>query len=175
MAKKSNKKQVKTKKVVNKATTPTEEKIQDIEVKEDAEASKVNNETKVSKQVKSEKKAVKDTKGSKSKVESKKSKKTWFRDFKAELKKVVWPSGKELFSNTAVVIIVVVVVSVLIFVLDLIFGALTKFEVTQIEKFQNKTTNSIVENITAENQTLGDNSTESGTTEVDLTPENSEE
>ncbi len=174
MAKKNNKKQVKSKKVANKTTTPAEEKA--IDVKEDAEIEKVDNEVnnKKSKDAKPEKKVAKDKKDSKSKVESKKNEnnKRWFRDFKAELKKVIWPTGKELFSNTAVVIMVVVLVSVLIFVLDLLFGALTKFEVKQIEKLKNETSNSIVENVTDENQTLGDNNVETGTTEIDLTPKN---
>ena len=30
-------------------------------------------------------------------------KKHWFKDFKAEIKKIVWPTGKKLFDNTVVV------------------------------------------------------------------------
>lgn len=172
MAKKNNKKQVKTNKVVNKATTPAEEDVKDVDVKEESQAEKVDNKVsaKESKSVKPEKKTSKDKKDSKKSDD--KTKKRWFKEFKAELKKVIWPTGKELFNNTAVVLMVVVLVSVLIFILDLAFGALTKFEVKQIEKFKNETSNSIVENATDENQTLGDNNTEIGTTEIDLTPGN---
>lgn len=169
MAKKNNKKQVKTKKVVNKATTPAEEKVEEVKETETpiADNKAVAKESKSTKPEKKENKDKKETK----KVDDK-NKKRWFKDFKAELKKVNWPTGKELFNNTAVVLMVVIVVSVLIFVLDLAFGALTKFEVKQIEKFKNETSNSIVENEADENKTTGDNNTETGTTEIDLTQEN---
>ncbi len=169
MAKKNNKKQVKTKKVVNKATTPAEEKVEEVKETETPIADN-KAEAKEGKSAKLEKNASKDKKETK-KIDDK-NKKRWFRDFRSELKKVNWPTGKELFNNTAVVLMVVVVVSVLIFILDLAFGALTKFEVKQIEKFKNETSNSIVENVSNENQTIGDNNTETGTTEIDLTPGN---
>ena len=34
----------------------------------------------------------------------------WFREMKSELKKVVWPSGKQLVNNTVVVLIVGIIV-----------------------------------------------------------------
>lgn len=42
----------------------------------------------------------------------------------AELKKVVWPSKKELTQQTGIVIVVVAVVAAYIWVLDTIFGFL---------------------------------------------------
>ena len=41
---------------------------------------------------------------------------------KSELKKVSWPTRKQLINNTAIVIVCVVIVSVVIFVLDIVFG-----------------------------------------------------
>ena len=46
----------------------------------------------------------------------------WFRDFKSEGKKVVWPSGKQVVNNTIVVIIAVVVVCIFVYILDITFG-----------------------------------------------------
>lgn len=157
MAKKNKKKQVKeSKKVVNKATTPAEEKVTEVETSETTEKEELNKKAESQKEKTNKKEAKKDNKKS-----DEKNKKSWFKGFKAELKKVIWPSKKELFDNTTVVIIVVAIVSVLIFVLDLIFGALTKFEVKQIEKIKNETTNSIVENQVEDNQTTeGENSVE---------------
>ena len=42
--------------------------------------------------------------------------------FVSEMKKVVWPSKKQIINNTVVVAVVVVVAAVLIMVLDAVFG-----------------------------------------------------
>ena len=34
----------------------------------------------------------------------------WFREMKSELKKVVWPSGKQLVNNTVVVLVAGIIV-----------------------------------------------------------------
>ena len=47
----------------------------------------------------------------------------FFRDYKSELKKVVWPSKKQLINNTIVVIVVVLIASVFILLLDMLFGS----------------------------------------------------
>ena len=64
--------------------------------------------------------------------------KKWFKDFKSELKKIIWPSQKQLWENTAVVISMVVIVSVIIFLLDLGFKALNELEVKGAEDLKNK-------------------------------------
>ena len=46
----------------------------------------------------------------------------FFRDTASEMKKVVWPSKKQIINNTIVVAVVVVVAAVLIMVLDAVFG-----------------------------------------------------
>lgn len=46
----------------------------------------------------------------------------YFRDTFSEMKKVVWPSKKQVINNTLVVAVVVVVAALLIFVLDTVFG-----------------------------------------------------
>ena len=45
-----------------------------------------------------------------------------FRDMKGELKKVVWPSKKQIVNNTLVVIAVVIICGLVIFGLDNLFG-----------------------------------------------------
>ena len=42
----------------------------------------------------------------------------WFREMKSELKKVVWPSGKQLVNNTLVVLAAVLVVGVVVCLFD---------------------------------------------------------
>ncbi len=46
----------------------------------------------------------------------------WFREMKSELKKVVWPSGKQLVNNTLVVLGAVLVVGVIVCLFDLAAG-----------------------------------------------------
>jgi len=42
----------------------------------------------------------------------------WFREMKSELKKVVWPTGKQLLNNTLIVLGAVIVFGVLLFAFD---------------------------------------------------------
>ena len=46
----------------------------------------------------------------------------WLRDLRSEAKKVVWPSGKQVFNNTSIVILVVIVVCAFVALLDFGFG-----------------------------------------------------
>lgn len=48
----------------------------------------------------------------------------WFHELKVEAKKVVWPSGKSVWKNTLVVIVVLVILCTVVTVLDLVFGGL---------------------------------------------------
>lgn len=45
--------------------------------------------------------------------------KTYFKGVKAETKKVIWPTKKEIVNYTGVVILMVVVVGIVVWVLDL--------------------------------------------------------
>ena len=55
------------------------------------------------------------------KKENNKNKKSFFKDFKAELKKVVWPTPKQLVNNTVAVITIVLITAAIVLVLDLVF------------------------------------------------------
>ena len=46
----------------------------------------------------------------------------YFKGVKSELKKVTWPSFKQVAKNTWTVIVAVIIVGLFIFVLDTIFG-----------------------------------------------------
>ena len=50
-----------------------------------------------------------------------KNKKHFFKDFKAELKKVIWPTPTQLVKSTMAVVFIVVVTAVIVFVLDVVF------------------------------------------------------
>ena len=59
-----------------------------------------------------------------------KTKKHFFKDFKAELKKVIWPTPKQLANNTSAVIAIVLVTAVIVFVLDVAFDLGNKYGIT---------------------------------------------
>ncbi len=51
----------------------------------------------------------------------------FFKDVKAELKKVTWPTKKQAIRNTVVVLVFLVVIGLFVFLLDLLFqGVLGK-------------------------------------------------
>ena len=72
------------------------------------------------KAVKSEKKADKPAKAKKAPLGKRIS--AWFRAFKAEFKKIVWVSPKNVLINTIIVLVVVIVVAAVIALLDLAFS-----------------------------------------------------
>ncbi|MBR6825723.1 MAG: preprotein translocase subunit SecE [Oscillospiraceae bacterium] len=46
----------------------------------------------------------------------------WFREMKSELKKVVWPSRKQLINNTLIVLGAVLVVGIIVVLFDWVAG-----------------------------------------------------
>ncbi len=64
----------------------------------------------------------------------KKEKKHFFRDFKAELKRVIWPTPKQLVNNTVAVITIVLITAVIVFVLDVILESLNNYGVNKLKE-----------------------------------------
>ena len=62
-----------------------------------------------------------------------KNKKSFFKSFKAELKKVVWPTPKQLVNNTTAVIVIVILTAAIVFVLDFVFETINKSSVNLIK------------------------------------------
>ena len=110
-------------------------------------------------------------KNEKKQVKEVKKNNRWFKEFRAELKKVVWKSKKDLLENTIVVISMVVIVAAIIFVLDLAFESLNKLEVKQVEKIKNSTNSVVAE----ANETSNEENVSSDTVEVTTNSENSNE
>ena len=88
-------------------------------------------------------------------------KKSTFADYRAEFKKIIWPTGPELRKQTITVIITCIIISAIIFGLDSAFSA---------------GQNGIIKHITSEEYTLPEGSLENGiTTEVIPAAENAAE
>ena len=84
----------------------------------------------------------------------KKEKKHFFKDFKAELKKVIWPTPKQLFNNTVAVITIVLITAVIVFVLDVVFESMNTYGINKLKELvssNTETTNTIEDTNTVEN------------------------
>ena len=46
----------------------------------------------------------------------------FFKEVKSEMKKVVWPSKKQVIKNTLIVIAAVIIIGIVIWILDFVFG-----------------------------------------------------
>ena len=74
-----------------------------------------------------------------------KEKKHFFKDFKAELKKVIWPTSKQVVNNTTAVITIVLLTALIVFVLDFAFEKMNEYGIEKLKKVV-ETTNTVVEN-----------------------------
>ena len=72
---------------------------------------------------------------SKNDKKEKKENKHFFKDFKAELKRVIWPTPKQLVNNTVAVIVIVLITAVIVFALDLIFEIVNKQGINRVKDF----------------------------------------
>ena len=63
-----------------------------------------------------------------------KNKKSFFKGLKAELKKVIWPTPKQLVNSTIAVITIVLITAIIVFALDLAFESLNKYGVDKIKQ-----------------------------------------
>ena len=100
---------------------------------------------------------------------AKKDNKSFFKEFKAELKRVSWPTPKQLVNNTIAVISIVLIVCVIVFVLDVIFESLNTYGVEKLKAIVTSSSSETVEDHEGHDHELveGENevvSNEAGTT-----------
>ena len=105
----------------------------------------------------------------KEKEVNKKQKGHFFKDMKAELKKVIWPSPKQLANNTLAVIAFTLLLAVIVFVLDVCFDAINKNGVVAL---QEKVKSSYSANNTTDENTSSDEDETNEDSEVEDEEEN---
>ena len=100
---------------------------------------------------------------------------------KANLKKVIWPTPKQLVNNTVAVVVIVLITAAIVFVLDAVFDLGNKYGITQLQSIVNEKFNSEEnhnheeENNEESTSTEGEESTEGETTnDENTTTENTE-
>ena len=119
-----------------------------------------------------------------------KQKSRFFKDMKAELKKVIWPTAKQTANNTIAVIAFTLVIALIVFVLDVVFDFANKKGVVALQEkvkssynVNDATEQSAEENAKSEENSESqqsqdsENSTEENATnvEAEVKSENSEE
>lgn len=109
----------------------------------------------------------------------KKEKKHFFRDFKAELKRVIWPTPKQLINNTIAVITIVLITAAVVFALDFVFENMNKYGINKIKETvesHKQEENTEGENANKENAENSENNgeTENGTEDNTAKAENKE-
>lgn len=85
-----------------------------------------------------------------------KDKTSFMKSFKAELKKVIWPTPKQLFNNTIAVLTIVIITAIIVFILDITFESMNKYGIDKIKavvtnQSNNEITNSSNETIDSDN------------------------
>ncbi|MCI9040050.1 MAG: preprotein translocase subunit SecE [Clostridia bacterium] len=100
----------------------------------------------------------------------KKENKHFFKDFKAELKRVIWPTPKQLVNNTVAVITIVLITAIVVFVLDLAFETVNNYGVNKLREVvgthneqANTTTNNTTNEVENNSNTNNDGNTTSAT------------
>ena len=78
-------------------------------------------------------------------IKNNKDKASFVKSFKAELKKVVWPTPKQLFNNTVAVLAIALITTLIVFVLDITFESINKYGVNKVKE---AISNSSVQNST---------------------------
>ena len=92
-----------------------------------------------------------------------KNKKHFFKDFKAELKKVIWPTPKQVVNNTIAVIVIVLITAAIVFVLDVVFDLFNEVGINKLKSnIQQKV---VVENTIDTTETNTEQSNENGEAE----------
>lgn len=106
----------------------------------------------------------------KKEIKNNKDKTSFMKSFKAELKKVNWPTPKQLFNNTVAVLTIVLITAIIVFILDLAFESANKYGIDKIKQaVSNSASDETTDSEEAENNTEDESQNE---IQVDETVEN---
>jgi len=74
-----------------------------------------------------------------------KNKKHFFKEVRAELKKVIWPTPKQLANGTIAVIVIVIIAAIIVFLLDFCFDMLNNYGINSLKE-RIESSQNVVEN-----------------------------
>ena len=106
-----------------------------------------------------------------------KVKKHFFKDFKAELKRVIWPTPKQLIKNTTAVVTIVIITAIIVFALDAVFDLGNKYGISKLQSIVNEKYNNTESTKSTDDDSNETNteSTEDTSSTEENTSENSDE
>ena len=82
-----------------------------------------------------------------------KKQRSFWKDFKAEWKKVIWPTRSQVVNNTIIVLVIVIIITAICFVLDLAFEALNTYGIDRLKSM-------VQDSVSETNETTDSNSVE---------------
>ena len=114
----------------------------------------------------------------KEKKDNNKQKRHYFKDMKAELKKVIWPTAKQTANNTVAVIAFTLAIALIVFVLDVVFDFANKKGVVALQEkvkssYSASTTTEETNTENTASEEEKENSTEENATNVEAETSNS--
>ena len=89
------------------------------------------------------------------------------KDFRAELKRVIWPTPKQLFNNTVAVITVVLITAAIVFVLDFAFESLNTYGINKLKEVVEATNSETTNTVNTNTETNSEADASDTTNEVD--------
>ena len=95
------------------------------------------------------------------------------KDFKAELKKVVWPTSKQMVNNVIAVLTIVIITALIVFVLDFAFGAMNNYGINKLKEKVQPKNNTAVESV-VDNTTTDEGNSDDATSEENKDAQNTE-
>ncbi len=118
----------------------------------------------------------KETNKKQNKEKQSKDKKHFMKDFKAELKRVIWPTPKQLLNNTVAVITIVLITAVIVFVLDFAFEKMNEYGIEKLKSVveTTTTTENATNNETITDENVANTNTTDDNTQANKTSENTE-
>ncbi len=99
----------------------------------------------------------------------KEQKNSFLKDVNSELKKVTWPTRKELFNSTGTVLLITITIAIIVFVLDFAFEKANTYGVDKLKSVvsssQEETSNNEEVNVDTENTNVSTEVTPEETTQ----------
>ena len=91
--------------------------------------------------------------------------KHFMKDVRAELKKVVWPTSKQMVNNVTAVIVIVLVTAAIVFCLDFVFGAMNKYGVDKLKEQVQKNQSQMIDSQSAGTENNNENNNDNNQAE----------
>ena len=85
-----------------------------------------------------------------------KTNKHFWKEFKAELKRVIWPTPKQLLNSTIAVLTIVIITAGIVFVLDLTFDLFNNYGINKLKEGIESSRNTAQEQEAADDEAVND-------------------